>query len=155
MKKNESQLKHACNKDSLLPTKIFLALCSKVQIWLGQCKIAKDRSKLNDNIVNFDNILEDLWDNCFTVNLPSVFKIIFNRMPPTVDNPFTEGKVQDKNRQKMKRENNEDVRVINEKADDDLKIKKGENWGNIFFSDKGKHRLKWNNDGVLMCPRWF
>ena len=63
-------------------------------------------------------------------------------------NTFTGGKLQENNRQKRIRENNEDVRVINEKADDDLKIK-------IFCSDKGKHRLKWNNDGVLMCPRWF
>ena len=47
------------------------------------------------------------------------------------------------------------MRVINEKADDDLKIKTGENWGKIFCGDKGKHRVKWNNDGVLMCPLWF
>ena len=47
------------------------------------------------------------------------------------------------------------MRVINEKADDELKIKKGENWGKIFCGNKGKHRVKWNNDGLLMCPRWF
>ena len=89
VKQNESQLKHAFNEDSLLPTNICLALCSKVQRWLGQCKIAKDRSEVNDNIVNFDNIFEDIWENCFTVNLPSVFKIIVNRKPPAVENPFT------------------------------------------------------------------
>ena len=126
-----------------------------MQIWLGHCEIAKDRSEVNDNIVNFDNMLEDIWENCFTFNLPSVFKIIANRKPPAVDNPFTGGKVQDNNGQKRKRENNEDVRVINEKVDDDLKIKKGENWGKISCGDKGKHRVKCNNDGVLMCPRWF
>ena len=139
-------------KDSLLPIKICLALCSKVQRWLGQYEIAKDRSEVNDNIVNFDNILEDIWDNLFTVNLPSVFKIITKRKPPAVDNPFTGGKFHDDNGQKRKREKNEDVRVINEKADDDLKIKTGENWGKIFCGDKGKHRVKWNNDGVLMFP---
>ena len=98
---------------------------------------------MNNNIVNFDNILEDIWDNRFTVNLPSVFKIIANRKPPVVDNPFTGWKVQDNKGKKGKPENNEDVRIINEKADDGLKIKKGENWGNIFCSDKGKHRVKW------------
>ena len=72
-----------------------------------------------------------------------------------MDNPFIVGKVQNNNGQKIKRENNEDVRVINEKADDDLKIKKGENWGKIFCGNKVIHRLKWNNDGVLMFPRWF
>ena len=82
---------------------------------------------MNDNIVNFDNILKDIWDNLFTANLSSVFKKIANRKRPAVNNPFTEGKAQDKNGQKRYRENNEDVRVINEKADDGLKIKKGEN----------------------------
>ena len=110
---------------------------------------------MNDNIVNFDNILEDIWDNRFTFNLLSVFKIIANRKPTAVDNPFTGGKVQDRNGQKRKHEKNEDVRVINEKADDDLKIKKGENWRNIFCGDKGKNRVKWNNDGLIMCPLWF
>ena len=113
VKQNESQLKHACNEDIPLPTNICLALCSKVQIWLGQCEIAKDRSELNDIIVNFDNILEDIWDNRFTVNLPSVFKIITNRNPPAVENAFTGGKVQHKKGQKKKRKNNKDVRVIN------------------------------------------
>ena len=47
------------------------------------------------------------------------------------------------------------VRVINEKVDDDLKIKKGENWGKIFCGDKGKRGVKWKNYGVLMCSRWF
>ena len=86
---------------------------------MGQCEIAKNRSEVNDRIVNFDNILEDIWENRFTVNIPSVFKIIANRKPPAVDNPFTGRKIQDKNGQKRKRENNEDVRVINEKADDE------------------------------------
>ena len=104
IKQNETQLKHACNEYSLLPTNICLALCLKVKRWLGQCKISKDRSEVNNNIVNFDNILEDIWDNSFTVNLPSVFRIIANRKPPAVDNPFTGGKIQDKNGQKRKRE---------------------------------------------------
>ena len=110
---------------------------------------------MNDNIFNFDNIVEDIWDNRFTFNLPSILKITANRKPPAVDNPFTGGKVQDYNGQKRKHENNEDVRVINNKTDDDPKIKKGENWGTIFCGDKRKHRVKWNNGGVLMCPRRF
>ena len=84
-------------KDSLLPIKICLALCSKVHRWLGQCEIAKDRSEVNNKIVNFDNILEDIWDNRFTVNIPSVFNIFTNRKPPAVDNPFTGGIIKDKN----------------------------------------------------------
>ena len=96
VKQKKSQLKLACNKDILLPINICLALFSKVQRWLGQCEIAKDRSEVNDNIVNFDNILEDIWDNRFTVNIPSFFKRIANRKPTAVENPFIGGKIQDK-----------------------------------------------------------
>ena len=72
-----------------------------------------------------------MWDNRFTVNLPSVFILVANRKPPTVDNPFTGGKVQDANGQKRKRGDDREARAINDKVDDDLKIKKGENWEKI------------------------
>ena len=155
MKQNESQLKPACNKDSLLPTKICLAICSKTQRWLGQCEIAKNRSKVNDNIVNFSNILEDIWDNRFSVDLPSVFKIIANNGPPRVDNPFKVGKDRDSNRQKRKRDEKKSNKLTNDKADDNLKTKKGESWEKIFCVKSCEHRVKWNSAGTLMCPRWF
>ena len=37
--------------------------------------IAKDRSEVNDNIVIFSGILEDIWENSFSVSLPSVFNV--------------------------------------------------------------------------------
>ena len=60
---------------------------------------------MNDNIVVFDNILEDIWDNRFSVNLPSVFKVIADRKPPAVENPFLVGKAKEKSENKRKRDN--------------------------------------------------
>ena len=113
------------------------------------------RSEVNNRIVVFDSILEDIWDNRFTVNLPSVFKVIADGKPPTVDNPFTEGKAQQENRNKRKCNSNEKSnKIINDKVDDDLKTKDDESWRMIFCGNNIKHRVTWS-PGVLMCPRWF
>ena len=50
-------------------------MCSKVQEWLAQCEIAQERSEVNDGIVVFSAILEDIWDNRFSVHFTSVFKV--------------------------------------------------------------------------------
>ena len=116
-----------CEQNERTSHDICLALFLEAQRWLGRCKIAKDRSKVNNNIANFDNILDDIWDNCLTVNLPSVFTIMAKSKPPKGGNPFTREKVQDTHGQKKKCGDDMDVRVINDKANDDLQIKKGEN----------------------------
>ena len=50
-------------------------MCSKVHQWLEQREIAPDRSEVNDEIVVFSGILEDIWENRFLVHLPSVLKV--------------------------------------------------------------------------------
>ena len=75
IKKNESALKYKFNNDNLLPTKVCISMCSKVQQWLAQCEIAQDRSEVNNGIFAFSGILEDIWENRFLVHLPSMFKV--------------------------------------------------------------------------------
>ena len=71
-------------------------MCSKVQRWLSQCEIAHDKSEVNDGIVVFSGILEDIWENQFSVHLPSVFKVKpidwggenpFGQTPFSLENP--------------------------------------------------------------------
>ena len=71
-------------------------MCSKVQKWLAQCEIAHDRSEVNDGIFVFSGILEDIWDNRFSVHLPSMFKVKpidrggetpFGQTPSSLENP--------------------------------------------------------------------
>ena len=50
-------------------------MCSKVQRWLAQCKIAQDRSEVNNGIVVFSGILEDIWGNRFLVHFPYALKV--------------------------------------------------------------------------------
>ena len=40
-----------------------------------QCEIAQDRSGVNYGIVVFSGIMGDIWENCYLVNLPSLYKV--------------------------------------------------------------------------------
>ena len=45
-----------------------------------------------------------------------------------------------------------DDRVSNNNADKDLKMKHNEDWAKAFCGANVIHRIKWNNNGCLMCP---
>ena len=72
-----------------------------------------------------------------------------------MENPFTIANDTDSNRQKRKRDDEKSTKITNDKADNNLKIKKDESWEKIFCGDNVKHRVKWNSTGTIMCPRWF
>ena len=48
-----------------------------------------------------------------------------------------------------------DDRVSNYNADKDLKMKQNEDWAKFFYGDNAINRIKWNNNGCLICLRWF
>ena len=48
-----------------------------------------------------------------------------------------------------------DNRVSNDNAGKDFKMKKNEDWEKVFCRTNVIHRIQWNNDECLMCPRWF
>ena len=48
-----------------------------------------------------------------------------------------------------------DDRVSNDNADKDFKMKQNEDWVKLFCGTNVIHIIKWNNNGCLMCPRWF
>ena len=48
-----------------------------------------------------------------------------------------------------------DNRVSNDNVDNDLKMKQNEDWAKVFYGANAIHRIKWNNNGCLIFPRWF
>ena len=88
MTRNASALKHMISSNPTLPAQSCLAVDKRVQRWLEQCEEASDRIEVNDRIVDFDNLFEDLLDGRFSCTLPAVFKVRAPLHPPTVSNPF-------------------------------------------------------------------
>ena len=83
---------------------------------------------MNDGIVVFSGILEDIWENRFSVHLPSVFKVNpidrggetpFGQTPFSLVNP--DGDIK-KNRKRISG-GEEDGRVSNDNSDKDFKMK--------------------------------
>ena len=140
-------------------------MCSKVHQWLVQCEISQDRSEVNDGIVVFSVILEENFVNLFSVHIPSVFKvkpINWGDETPLGQIPFGKtlfglGNPGGGIKKKRKRISVGEVgdRVSNDNAKKDLKMKQNEDWEKVFCGANVIHRIKWNNNGCLMCPRWF
>ena len=91
--------------------------------------MAQDRSEVNDGIVVFSVILEDIWENRFSVHLPSVFKVkLIDRgvETPFGQTPFGLGNPRRDIKKKRKSISGEEVdnRVSNHNTDKDLKINK-------------------------------
>ena len=115
---------------------------------------------MNNGIVVFSGILEDIWENWFSVHLPSVFKmkpIDRGSETPFVQTTCILGNPDGDIKKKRKRilGGEEDGRVSNYNADKDFKMKQNEDWAKVFCRTNVVQRIKWNNTGCLMCPRWF
>ena len=94
------------------------------------------------------------------MHLPYVFKVNpINRIgeTPFSQTPFGLGNTGGDVKRKRKRilVGEVDDRVSNDNADKDLKMKHNEDWEKVFCGANAIHRIKWNNNGCLMHPRWF
>ena len=115
---------------------------------------------MNDGIVVFSGILEDIWENRFSVHLPYLFKvkpIDRGGETPFVQTPFgLENPVEDVKINRKRNSGREvDDRVSNDNADKDIKMKQNEDWENVLCRANAIHIIQWNNNGCLMCPQWF
>ena len=128
-------------------------MCSKVQQCLAQCEIAQVRSEVNDGIVVFSGILEDIWENRFLVHLPSVFKVKpidrggetpFGQTPIRLENP--DGDIKKKRKRILGGE--VDDRISNDNADKDFKIKQYEDWEKVFCGTTVIHRKRGTTIGA-------
>ena len=140
--------------DKSFATQVVYAVDTKMQRWLGECKIARDRSEVNDEIVNFNIIVNDILDNRFSVPLPLAFKK--TDIVETNTSVFETQKIGNPNgKRKGKRDddNDREKRVLNSEQVEEFKMKPDDDWRK-FCGNSAQHRVDWNDDGFKMCPRW-
>ena len=143
------------SSDPTLQAQICLAVDKRVQRWLEQCEEASDRIEVNDRIVDFDNLFEDLLDGRFSCMLPAVFKVRAPLQPPTVSNPFDQERGRSTKGNKRDVDKNGGGRINNENMVEDFKMKENRSWGNVFCGNNACKRISWNGDEkIKMCPRW-
>jgi hypothetical protein len=63
--------------DKFFAARFLFAVDRRVQRWLRMCEAATmTRSSINDNVLNFDDLLEQVLNGSFYMNLPASFKKI-------------------------------------------------------------------------------
>jgi len=147
-------LKAKCAMDKSFATQVVYAVDTKMQRWLGECKIARDRSEVNDDIVDFNIIVNDILDNRFSVPLPLAFKK--TDIVETNTSVFETQKIGNPNgKRKGKRDddNDREKRVLNSEQVEEFKMKPDDDWRK-FCGNSAQYRVDWNDDGCKMCPRW-
>ena len=70
-----SKLKHRCKQDKLPPAKMLLAADQEIQHWLKECRVAKFREDMNDDLLdNLKSIVDDAVRGRFFITLPKAFQ---------------------------------------------------------------------------------
>ena len=65
-------------QDEKIASKFLFCVDSRCQLWLGQCKKAKDRSEVDDSVLCVADLFNDIQFNRFLVCLLLTFKLIQN-----------------------------------------------------------------------------
>ena len=71
--KNQMIFESQANDDNWFVTKFLYAIDSRIQIWLMDCSIQFQRKDVNDNVIDFYEICNQVKLRTFSINLPEVF----------------------------------------------------------------------------------
>lgn len=159
MNKYRTEFENAVALDPLFASKLLFAFDNRFQRWMVECKRARDRSEVNDRIINFSDIIDDVLNRRFVLQLPPSFRE-FNPTDSDAEAGTGSGKRKvDSGEEtpggpkKPKKEGVDKGPVHNQHQLEDFKLKEGESWKDTFCGKCVDERPVWNGK-VKMCPRW-
>ena len=139
-----SELKYKCREDKLLPAKMLLAADQELQRWLKECKAAKHREDVNDDLLdNLTSIVDDTVRGRFFITLPKAFKTDESKQQESATEHVSK---------KRKTPGDQRSFVENTDPNDEYKLRDGEDF-KMLGGNNTCHRVDWNNNSK-MCPRW-
>ena len=147
--------------DEQFYSKFLFAVDSRFQIWLKDCRNAKNRNEVNDNTIDFSPIISQILYGCFNYNLPPTFKMkdpAAEAAAAAASAPANSDKKggnsnEEEGRKKKKKDENQTM-VKNEAPHPELCMLATETWAINFASKHIDKRPKWNETSRC-CPRWF
>jgi hypothetical protein len=116
-------------------------------------------TQVNNNILNFDNLLDQVLKGSFQMNLPPSFKKIKNspRNAPSIKpkqaKAWSEGEGNGGNKKKQKSKNGNGNQVKNAAQDEDFVVAEGKTWKKTF-SKQFPHDRPTCEGKINMCARW-
>lgn len=145
-------LKGMMANNSTLAAEICYAVDIRVQLWLGACKMARDRSEVNDRLVNFEDIINDIVSRRFRMPLPQTFKS-FKSLADGSANKTPSGDRGGKGETDPKKRKRDGGFISNTDQLEEFKMKQGETWTKDFCGKCVDDRPMWGGRNK-MCPRW-
>jgi hypothetical protein len=165
-KLNQLLLLVGCNKkpfhnqialNVIFAVKFLFAVDQRVQRWLRSCKQASIvRTQVNSNVLKFKDLLEQVLNGAFQMNLPASFKKVANLSNKEETNHATaiiKGKGNGGNKKKHKSKNGNGNLIKNLAQDTDFQLATGKSWKDTFSKQFPQNRPSWERK-VKMCARW-
>ena len=113
---------------------------TEIQRWLEHCKIATDRMEVDDSIINFVSIVNDVLRSRLFIELPDIFKSTTKNK--IVDDPLDN--THSKKKRKLNDNNKKGNLVRNEEPNEAYKIRDGEDYLSVFGGNNLSHRVDWD-----------
>ena len=155
LQKEKMTFKTRIAGDREYAAKFLYALEIRIQRWKGECQQEKDRSCVNDRIVDFDDVVEQVLNSSLNIVLPPTF------VKPTEQEQTGSGaggasnKKEKENKKRKERENNANERMTkNEAPITEFLMSEGEDWRRDYAGKNTKDRPKWDKE-TFMCVRWY
>ena len=140
--------------DEFFIAKFLFAIDRRVQRWLTMCELASvSRSQVDDRVLLFDAIVEDILNGQFHLSLPATFKKINNSNSITVAAKDDETKDSGGGGKRRKKNQEAGNAVKNNEQLKEFKPASGESWDKNFRSQCPKERPDFDKDSK-MCARW-
>ena len=146
------------NLDEEFASKFLLAVDTRFQMWLKQCRIARIRSDVDDSIIDFAHLVSQVLFGSFHITLPPTFKMKapIDDSASNNDTKKHDGNDDGKGDKGKKKKKGDEARemVQNKAPHPDLCMLSTETWA-INFANKNVNSRPKFNDKSVMCPRWL
>jgi hypothetical protein len=146
--------------DEQFAAKFLFAVDTKNQLWLKECKSAKNRDKVDDSIIDFCSLISQVVLSSFHILLPPIFQMKNpneTKTGPPGGGDKRRGLDKDKrgSDRKKGRGNDENYAVVkNLFPHGEICMLVNETWAGDFAGKCNDVRPKWNKK-CKCCPRWF
>jgi len=116
---------------------------------------------VNDNVLDFDNLLGQVLNGSFHIILPASFKKIEVASTSAIKsfpggNIVSDPNLNQPKKGKRKSEDGNRNLLRNLAQDEDFKVKTGETWKDTFSKQLPYDRLFWDEESkVKICERWM
>ncbi len=155
--RNKKALRDQLALDEFFAAKFLLAVDRRVQRWLRSCQNATlSRTHVNDNVLDFENLLEQVLNRSFNMVLPPRFKKI--EIMPKLEVKTGGNNENDPNpnptKKKCRSEDSNGNAVKNTSQPDEFKLLPGETWKDNFASILPHDRPNWGPK-EKMCAWWM